>query len=74
LYQNTARQTKSTGLKIQLNTPTDAAKIAITLADFDLDPHKDTFFRATKVNLELFCSDQEAAFMPLPGHQTFLVL
>jgi hypothetical protein len=48
LYQNTAHQTKSTGLLIHLTTPTDAAHVTITLADFDINATS-TFFNPNKV-------------------------
>lgn len=49
LYQGTSNQTLSTGLRIQLDQPTDAASITLTLADFDLQFGKDKFFNPKKV-------------------------
>lgn len=49
LYQGPGNQTKSTGLRIALDQPTDAAHITITLADFDIQAGKDKFFNLKKV-------------------------
>lgn len=49
LYKNATNQVKSTGLRINLTTPTDAAKVVITLADFDINAGKDKFFNPNKV-------------------------
>jgi hypothetical protein len=49
LYQGSGNQTLSTGLRISLSQPTDAASLTITLADFDIKSGKDTFFNPKKV-------------------------
>jgi hypothetical protein len=52
LYQSTQMQTKSTGLQIQLATPTDANHLTITVEDFDLQMGA-TFFNPGKVEMSL---------------------
>ncbi|HST29500.1 MAG TPA: hypothetical protein VLK27_01530 [Chthoniobacterales bacterium] len=49
LYQGAANSVFSTGLRIALNQPTDAAGLTITLADFDIQSGKDKFFNPKKV-------------------------
>jgi len=49
LYSGASSQTLSTGLRISLDQPTDAAHLTITLADFDIQAGKDTSFNLRKV-------------------------
>lgn len=49
LYSGSSNQTLSTGLRIALSQPTDAASLTITLADFDISAGKDKFFNPKKV-------------------------
>lgn len=49
LYQDSAHNTFSTGLRINYNQLVQASSVTITVEDFDIQAGKDTFFNVNKV-------------------------
>jgi hypothetical protein len=49
LYQDSSKNTFSTGLRINYNQPVQASSVTITIEDFDIQAGKDTFFNPKKV-------------------------
>src|SRR5690349_11399874 len=49
LYQDSSKNTFSTGLRINYNQLVQASSVTITIEDFDIQAGKDTFFNPKKV-------------------------